>query len=154
MCTYKEIVASRNDERKSVYSQLVNAIEKKDESTVDKMVLKMGIYAAKPDQLGFSIHDIRTFLNLTEKAIENYSFKSDYRSGKMRKINNRIAKQNGVNVKRADIIARKDEYFWFSIYKTKLNARIRMKNILIDQLEKRHVNVCQPIYRNVQEVKA
>lgn len=154
MSTYKEAVNNKNNERKTVYSQLLTAIEQKDEKVVDKLVLKMGIYASKPDQVGFSIHDLRTFLNLTEKAIEKYSLKANYQSEKLRKINNHIAKQNGINVKRSDIIARKDEFFWLSVYKKKLNARLRMENILIEQLGKRHVHVLQPVYRDTETVKA
>lgn len=148
MSTYKETVTTRNNERKNVYSQLIAAIEKKDESTVDKMILKLGIYASRPVDIGFSIHDLKTFLKLTETAIETYSFKADYRSKKLFKVNNRIAKSNGVNVRRADKIARNDEHFWLGIYKTKLNARIRVKNIIMEQLNKRNYVVITPVYHN------
>lgn len=152
MCTYKETVASRNNERKSTYSQLITAIEKKDENAVDKLVLKLGIFASKPTDIGFSIHDLKTFLKLTDIAIETYSFKADYRSKKLLKVNSRIAKSNGVNVRRADKVARNDEYFWLSIYKTKLNSRERIKTILIDQLKRRNcpVKVIEPEYHNVK----
>jgi hypothetical protein len=133
---------NRNEERKAVYSQLIRALERKDKKTVDNLVLKIGIFASKPTDIGFSIHDLKVFLRLTEHAIQKYSHKFNYHGDKVRKINTRIAKASG-NINRTDIVKRNDEHFWQKIYGKKLAARERIKTILLDQLRKRHVTVVE-----------
>jgi len=138
---------NRNEERKAIYSQLIHALECKDNKTVDNLVLKIGIFASKPTDIGFSIHDLKVFLRLTEHAIQKYSHKFNYHGDKVRKINARIAKANG-SINRTDRLKRNDEHFWQKIYGKKLAARDHIKTILLDQLSKRHVKVVELEYRD------
>jgi hypothetical protein len=140
--TSTEKTCLRNKERKAVYSQLIHALECKDNKRVDNLVLKMGIFASKPTDIGFSIHDLKVFLRLTEHAILKYRYKFIYPEDKVRKIIARIAKANGT-INRNETVKRNDEDFWQEIYGKKIDAREHIKIILLDQLRKRHVTVAE-----------
>lgn len=149
MSTYKETVTTLNNDRKSTIHSLIVALENRDEKVVEKMVLKLSIFASKATDIGFSIHDIKTFLIANETAINTYSPKKEYRNKQYKKIVNKIAKTNGIGVKREDVINKNDQFFWLKIYDKKLGARLRLKDILVDQLDKRHYSVFEHEYRSV-----
>jgi hypothetical protein len=108
-----------NNEIKRVYSQLISAIENKDEKRINNLILKMRL---------FTIHNHKVFLRLTEIAIRHYRYNYYHHRDKKVEMKSRIARNNEIN----DKIRRNEEYSWEKIYGKKLSAVERIKTILLE----------------------
>lgn len=145
MNTYKEIVKEKNAERKEVISNLMRAVALKDEKSVERLTLKMGIYASKPTDVGFSIHDLRTFLHVYQNDIKKCESAVSYFRSELNKINRKIG--DGKGVSKQDKEKRNILFSFLRCRIRELNDRSRVEKIILEQLDKRHYTVFVPEYQ-------
>lgn len=150
MNTYKEIVTEKNNERKEIICALLHALETRDEKLIDRLTLKMGIFAGRPTDIGFSCHDLLTFWKANNRVIPELKKDIQHTHNELQKVTKKIMRNNGIGVTDRDKAQQRINHFWYGVYTRRLNSRLRLNDIISEQLAKRDYDIVHHEYRNVK----